>query len=136
MPNAEELAVHMDRRLSDIEEMLRWRGGPLSLDAPMGPEEEGCLLDTLADAGEESTDDRLAHLSSLRIELSRALDVLPLRERLILSMLFGLGDRSPMGLTEIAEEIGLTKERVRQLRERALRRMRLAGNMKLLKGFL
>ncbi|RYZ20412.1 MAG: RNA polymerase sigma factor RpoD/SigA [Chitinophagaceae bacterium] len=107
-----------------------------SLDAPKPGMEDGSLLDELA-AGDEANADRdMAHRQSLQIELRRSLALLGERDRFILSSYFGIGELKALSLQEIADTYGMTAERVRQLKDKALRVLRDRSNAGVLRGYL
>lgn len=120
-PTNAELAELVDLTPAKIGEALRISGGTLSMDMPFGEDAESTLLDVVPD---ESTPDTDANLSreSLRSDLEDAMKILPEREREILKMAFGIGCQERT-LEEIGLEFNLTRERVRQLKEKAIRKM-------------
>lgn len=122
-PTAEELAELTGLVESKIKETGRVSGTHVSVDAPFGDDDsDGTLLDVMADSSTPATDETVMN-ESLVTDVDRALSVLSSREAEILRMAFGLG-RSEMTLEEIGEELGLTRERVRQIREKSLRKLK------------
>ena len=134
-PSVEELANKMDVPENKIAEVLEIPDQIRSLDAPFGDDGEGSLSDVL-----ENTDSPRADSSvmkdSLQREIDRALSSLTDKERDILKMSFGLGGSSEMSLDEIGERFGLTRERVRQIKEKAIIRLRSNSSNSLLKSYL
>ncbi|HRX28185.1 MAG TPA: RNA polymerase sigma factor RpoD/SigA [Saprospiraceae bacterium] len=127
-PTHEELAEILEMKTKDIANMLRGGLRHLSMDAPIG-EEEGSIsmIDLMADENFKSPDFDLLE-ESLRDELKMGMKLLSPREREILSSFYGLDGEKAKNLDEIAHIFGLTRERVRQLRDRALRRLRRSIN--------
>ena len=137
-PTLEELAAAMDMKEGDLKE-LAIRGGHrhISMDAPVGNEsDDATMLDMLVDSGSDSNPDRELTADSLKKEITAVLRVLSFREAEIISAYFGLNGVPQMNLDEIAENYDLTRERVRQIKERAIRRLRRASTSKLLKSYL
>ena len=137
-PTLEELAAAMDMKEGDLKE-LAIRGGHrhISMDAPVGNEsDDATMLDMLVDSGSDSNPDKELTADSLKKEITAVLRVLSFREAEIISAYFGLNGVPQMNLDEIAENYDLTRERVRQIKERAIRRLRRASTSKLLKSYL
>lgn len=137
-PTLEELAAAMDMKEGDLKE-LAIRGGHrhISMDAPVGNEsDDATMLDMLVDSGSDSNPDKELTVDSLKKEITAVLRVLSFREAEIISAYFGLNGVPQMNLDEIAENYDLTRERVRQIKERAIRRLRRASTSKLLKSYL
>jgi RNA polymerase primary sigma factor len=105
------------------------------MDAPFVQGEENSLLDVLTDANEQTPDSGLI-LNSLKQEVQRALSTLTVREAQVLGLYFGLEGKTAMTLEEIGEEFNLTRERVRQIKEKATRRLRHTSRSKTLKAYL
>ena len=120
-PTAEELAELVDLKLEKIGETLRNSGGHISYDMPFGEDGDGTLLDILPDNSLPETDSPMA-MESLQTDLEEVMKVLAPREREILKLSFGIGCQEKT-LEEIGETFHLTRERVRQLREKAIRKM-------------
>ena len=134
-PSSDELAEVMDIEPEKVEEMMRMAGKHTSIDAPFAEGEESNMLDVLADAGATVADEQFDK-ESLAIEVRRTLALLPERERLILSMFYGI-DYPEQTLEEIGEKLGLSRERVRQIKEKTLKKLRVdASHNGLLKPFL
>ena len=122
-PNVDELAAELDLNPEKVRDALRHQVRHLSMDAPLGEDDDNSLLDVLADAGDLPPDDRLLD-ESVRVDVERALSALPPREAEITRLYFGIGRETPMTLEEIGQEFELTRERVRQIKEKALRKLR------------
>ncbi|MCH4155103.1 MAG: RNA polymerase sigma factor RpoD/SigA [Muribaculaceae bacterium] len=133
-PSAEELAEKLDIPVDKISDTLKVSGRHVSVDAPFVDGEENSLLDVLPNEDTPLTDDSLND-ESLSKEIDRALNQLHERERDILKMFFGIGYPEEMTLEEIGAKFDLTRERVRQIKEKAIRRLK-GQKSKLLKSFL
>ncbi len=134
-PTDEELAEIMAMEVSEIKKTLDGNMQQLSVDAPFSNEGDGSLLDVLADDKTDETDRDVTFNDSLRYETERSLSTLRPKDSNILKMYFGIG-REPMSLEQISEELGLTRERVRQLKEKSLRQLRAGGRANRLIEFL
>ncbi len=110
-------------------------GRHVSVDAPFANGEENSLLDVLTNDSEETPDSGLM-MDSLRREVQRALSTLTQRESDVMSLYFGLNGGHAMTLEEIGEKFNLTRERVRQIKEKAIRRLRHTSRSKTLKSYL
>ena len=133
-PSAEELARELDMPEDKVADTLKVSGRSTSIDAPFAEGEDNSLLDVLPNADSPVADRSLIN-ESLSKEIDRALDTLTERESEIIKMFFGIGCQE-MTLEEIGEQFGLTRERVRQIKEKAIRRLRQNSRSKLLKGYL
>lgn len=135
-PSAEELAEEMNIEVNDIMESLGNSGRHVSLDTPLSEDEDTSLLDTLENHNAERTDSALYHVESLKMEIARSLQVLNEKQRLTICYLFGIGLDHPMSMEDIAQRFDLTLERVRQIKEKALEKLRKTGNFNALRGYL
>lgn len=133
-PSPEELATMLDISKDKVSDTLRVSGRHVSVDAPFADGEDNNLLDVLVNADSPNADRGLIN-ESLSTEVDRALETLTDRERDIVKYFFGIGC-SEMTLEEIGEKFGLTRERVRQIKEKAIRRLRHSSRSKLLKSYL
>jgi RNA polymerase primary sigma factor len=134
-PTASELADKLDMSSAEVSETLKISGRHLSVDAPFAQGEDNRLLDVLQDP-QQLPPDMILMNDSLRVEVKRALLTLSSREREVLEFFYGLDDQPPMALEEIADKFHLTRERVRQIKEKAIRRLRHAHKTKPLRNFL
>ena len=133
-PSNEELSEMIDVPKDKISDTLRVSGRHVSVDAPFVDGEDNSLLDVLVNNDSPNADKGLVN-ESLNTEIERALSTLTERERDIVKYFFGIGCQE-MTLEEIGEKFGLTRERVRQIKEKAIRRLRHSARSKLLKGYL
>ncbi|MBT8191550.1 MAG: RNA polymerase sigma factor RpoD/SigA [Saprospiraceae bacterium] len=135
-PTHEELSELLEMKISDIVNVLQGGGRHLSMDAPIGGEEgEATMLDLFTPSDQKSPDLRLME-ESLKNEVKYGLSLLSSREIEVLSAYYGLNGHKSLTLEEIGELYGLTRERVRQIKERALRRLRKSVNKNALKSYL
>ncbi len=134
-PSPEEIAEQLALSDFEVSDTIQKSGKHLSLDAPFSEEEENRLLDIIENQEQPAPDNTLIN-ESLRIELDRALSTLTPREAEVVKLYFGLDLETPLTLEEIGEMFNLTRERVRQIKEKALRRLRHASRSKPLRGYL
>ncbi len=134
-PSPEEIAEVLDLTTSEVVDTLKISGRHVSVDAPFVQGEENRLLDVLENEDEESPDMGLM-TDSLRKEVQRALSTLTKREADVVTLYFGLNGQHSLTLEEIGEEFNLTRERVRQIKEKAIRRLRHTSRSKALKPYL
>ena len=134
-PSAEEIAKELDMTISDVKESMKNSGRHVSMDAPLVQGEDSNLYDVLR-SGESPNPDRSLLHESLRTEIERALDTLTPREADVVRLYFGLVDQHPMTLEEIGETFELTRERVRQIKEKAIRRLKHTSRSKILMTYL
>jgi len=118
-----------------VKESMKNSGRHISMDAPLSQSEEGTLYDVLDNKDTPSPDQKLIQ-ESLRKEIDRAISTLTEREANIIRMYFGIGQKNPSTLEEIGSELGLTRERVRQIKEKAVRRLKQTARSKILKSYL
>jgi RNA polymerase primary sigma factor len=134
-PSADELAQTLELSTEEVESTMRAGGRHVSVNAPFANGEENSLLDVLTDESEQTPDSFLMQ-DSLKREISRVLSTLTLREAEIISDYFGLNGTQSLKLEEIGDKFGLTRERVRQIKEKVTRRLRHAARSKNLKSYL
>ncbi|TVZ51967.1 RNA polymerase sigma factor RpoD/SigA [Dokdonia sp. Hel_I_53] len=134
-PSPEEIAKELDMTISDVKESLKNSGRHVSMDAPLVEGEDSNLYDVL-NFGESPNPDRELLQESLRTEIERALETLTPREADVVRLYFGLADQQPMTLEEIGQTFDLTRERVRQIKEKAIRRLKHTSRSKILKTYL
>jgi RNA polymerase primary sigma factor len=134
-PSPDELAEVLEVSTSEVVDTLKISGRHVSMDAPFVQGEENSLLDVLENDSEETPDSGLIS-DSLRKEVQRALSTLTTREADVVMLYFGLNGEHAMTLEEIGEKFNLTRERVRQIKEKAIRRLRHTSRSKALKTYL
>ncbi|MDP5099856.1 MAG: RNA polymerase sigma factor RpoD/SigA [Nonlabens sp.] len=134
-PSPEELAKELDMTVSDVKQSLKNAGRHVSMDAPLKEGETSNLYDVVR-SGESPNPDRELMHESLTLEITRALETLSQKEADVISLYFGIGDQQPMSLEEIGETFDLTRERVRQIKEKGIKRLRQNSRSKILKSYL
>ena len=134
-PSAAEISKHLEMSESDVKESMRNSGRHVSMDAPLVEGEDSNLYDVLNSSDSPHPDEDLM-MDSLRTEIERSLATLTPREGYVIRLYFGLGGQHPMTLEEIGEKFDLTRERVRQIKEKAIRRMKHTSRSKILKTYL
>ena len=134
-PNADEIANLLEISENEVKESMKNSGRHVSMDAPLIQDEDNTMYDVLK--GEENTtpDNGLLY-ESLRKEIERAVSTLTQREADVVRLYFGLNGSHPMTLEEIGEKFDLTRERVRQIKEKAIRRLKHTSRSKILKTYL
>jgi len=134
-PTVEEIAEGMDISEEEVAKTLSISQAHLSLDAPLTPGEDNKLLDYLPDTTNPGPDDEIFE-HALTESIESVLATLKEREARILRLYFGLEGQEPMTLEEIGSQLGITRERVRQLKEKALARLRHVSRARALESFL
>ena len=132
--SVDELAEQTDLPEDKIADAMKINGRHISMDAPFTEGEDGSLIDVMPNSDSPEPDNMLV-MESLREEIKRALQTLNERERKVIEAFFGI-DQPEKTLEEIGTEYGLTRERVRQIKEKAIRRLRHNTQNKMLKTFL
>ncbi len=134
-PNSQEIADLLEMIPEEVKEALKTTGRTLSMDAPISSEEDNTMYDVLQSNETPSPDKNLIN-ESLSYEIERALSTLSSREAKVLKLYFGLGMKHPYTLEEIGEELHLTRERVRQIKEKAIKRIQYTTRCRILKTYL
>ncbi|MGE9516153.1 MAG: sigma-70 family RNA polymerase sigma factor [Solitalea-like symbiont of Acarus siro] len=134
-PSSEEIAEALGTTVDKVHDTLSNSGRHVSVDAPFVQGEENTLLDVLENTDIPDTDSLLID-ESLSAEIQRALSTLTDREREIIVLFFGIGSTSPLSLEEIGDKFNLTRERVRQIKDKALQKLRQTSRCKILKSYL
>jgi len=135
-PSIQELSEYMEMDVTELEESFGNYDRHVSLDSPKGDEDDVTLIDTMEDKDTDKTDNKLMHTQSLHTEITRSLQVLDPRQRQTICYFFGIGIDNSLSLEDIARKFDLTTERVRQIKEKALTRLRAKGSLDLLRSFL
>jgi RNA polymerase primary sigma factor len=134
-PNIKELAGELDMTETEVKESMRNAGRHVSMDAPLIQDEDNTMYDVLK-SDEAITPETGLLYESLRKEIDRAISTLTQREADVVRLYFGLNGSHPMTLEEIGETFDLTRERVRQIKEKAIRRLKHTSRSKILKSYL
>src|SRR3954468_24346486 len=135
-PSTEELAELLEIGTKEVETTLGVAARHVSVDAPFVDSEDNTLLDILENPNSEAADSELYHGESLRCEIERSLSTLTDRQRDVIKLYFGIGVPNPMSLEDIGEKFSLTRERVRQIKDKAITKLRTASRCQLLKTYL
>ena len=135
-PTSEELAEVLELAPEEIKNTLSVSSRHVSVDAPFDDGENSSLLDVLENRDTERTDEKLDYSHSLKVETERTLATLTERERDVIKLFFGIGVPYAMTLEDIGEEFGLTRERVRQIKDNAINKLRSSTRNKALKAYL
>ena len=134
-PSSEEIATELDMTLSDVKLSMKNSGRHLSMDAPLREGEDFSLYDVVSSTESPRPDSDLM-ADSLKLEINRALDTLSNKEGDVIKLYYGLGGELPMSLDEIGVTFELSRERVRQIKEKGIRRLRHTSKSKILKSYL
>jgi RNA polymerase primary sigma factor len=135
-PTPEELADLLNMESEEISASLSISGRHVSMDAPMADGEDGSLIDLMANPNAEQANLNLEHHESLNKEITRSLSTLTERQKEVLCYFFGIGVDNAMSLEDIGQRFHLTRERVRQIKDKALAKLQNANRSKLLKVYL
>ena len=135
-PTTEEIANVLKLPVEEIETTLGVASRHVSVDAPFVDGEDNSLLDVLENTNTPDTDKQLEYSESLRREIERSLSTLTKRQKDVLKLYFGIGLEHPVSLEDIGDILGLTRERVRQIKDKAIAKLRDTQRSKLLKHFL
>jgi len=134
-PRNEDIAEHLDITVREVKESLKNANRHVSLDAPLSQDDDTNMYDLMSTNDTPNPESQLLY-ESLRKEISRAITTLSDRESDVINLYFGLEGRHPLTLEEIGEEFDLTRERVRQIKEKAIRRLKHTSRSKILKTYL
>lgn len=135
-PSSDELATILEINTEEVEATLGVAARHVSMDAPFIDGEDNTLLDVLENPNSVSADSELAHHDSLRREIDRSLSTLTDRQKDVIKLYFGIGMEHQLSLEDIGEKFGLTRERVRQIKDKAITKLRSASRCKLLRNYL
>ena len=135
-PSSEELAEQLEIPTEEVETTLGVAARHVSMDAPFVEGEDNSLLDVLENSATPDTDKALEYRESLRTEIDRSLSTLTDRQCDVIKLYFGIGVEHPMSLEDIGDKFGLTRERVRQIKDKAINKLRNTSRSKLLKNYL
>ena len=135
-PSSDELATQLEIASEEVETTLGVAARHVSMDAPFVEGEDNSLLDVLENSSTPNTDSSLEYTESLRREIERSLSTLTPRQSDVIKLYFGIGVAHPMSLEDIGEKFGLTRERVRQIKDKAINKLRSKSRSKLLKHYL
>jgi RNA polymerase primary sigma factor len=135
-PSPEELAELLEMDLDEVSASLSISSRHVSVDTPISEGEDGTLLDVLENPNAEKTDGDLDHTQSLKTEIDRSLKTLTERQKEVICYFFGIGVDHPMSLEDIGERFNLTRERVRQIKDKAITKLRTTNRVNVLRTYL
>lgn len=135
-PSTEELAEALEMDIEEVAASMGISARHVSVDTPLSEGEDNTLLDVLINPNAEKTDGLLDHDESLKTEIERSLTTLTERQKEVICYFFGIGVDHPMSLEDIGEKFSLTRERVRQIKDKAITKLRTTNRCKQLRTFL
>lgn len=135
-PTPEELAEALDMEIDEISSAINVATRHISMDSPLLDGEENTLVDVLENPNAEKTDFKVDHCESLKKEVERSLDTLSQRQREVVQYFFGIGLDNPLSLEDIGHKFNLTRERVRQIKDKAINKLKSTHRCRLLKVYL
>jgi RNA polymerase primary sigma factor len=135
-PSAEELATLLEMDIEEVSATLGISARHVSVDTPLAEGEDNTLLDVLENPNAAKADMELDHTESLKVEIERSLKTLTERQKEVICYFFGIGVDHPMSLEDIGEKFSLTRERVRQIKDKAITKLRTVNRCKLLRTYL
>lgn len=135
-PSAEELADVLNMELEEVASSLNINARHDSMDTPLSEGEDGTLLDILENPNAILADAEIDHKQSLKVEIDRSLKTLTERQKEVVCYFFGIGVDHPLSLEDIGEKFNLTRERVRQIKDKAITKLRTTQKTNLLRGYL
>jgi len=135
-PSPEELADVLDLNTEEILATLGLGGRHVSMDTPLSEGEEGTLMDVMENPNAERTEKNIEHVESLKTEIGRSLTALTERQKEVICYFFGIGIDHPMSLEDIGERFNLTRERVRQIKDKAITKLRTTSRCGMLRPYL
>lgn len=135
-PTAEELSDLLEISTEEISAALSMATRHISMDSPLSDGEDNTLIDVLVNHNATRTDEKLEHYESLQLEIGRSLNSLTERQKDVLCYFYGIGVDHPLSLEDIGERYSLTRERVRQIKDKAINKLRTTSRCKQLKVYL
>jgi RNA polymerase primary sigma factor len=135
-PTAEELGNYLEISSEEVASTLLMGIRHVSVDSPLSDGEDNTLIDVLINTNASSADERLDHFESLKMDIERSLQTLTQRQRDVLCYFYGIGCDHPLSLEDIGERYNLTRERVRQIKDKAINKLRATNRCRQLKTYL
>ena len=135
-PTAEELANYLDVDIEEVSATMSVAARHVSMDSPLSDGEESTLIDVLANENADSADKQIMFKDSLRQEVQRSLSLLTPRQKEVICYFYGIGVDEPMSLEDLGVKYGLTRERVRQIKDKALEKLRTVSGSTLLREYM
>ncbi len=135
-PSAEELAEMLELDIEEVSSTMGIAGRHVSVDTPLSEGEENTLIDVLENPNAERAERNIEHKESLKVEIDRSLKALTGRQKEVICFFFGIGIDNPMSLEDIGDRFNLTRERVRQIKDKAITKLRSNTRTKMLRSYL
>lgn len=135
-PSPEELAELLQLETEEVSATLGIGARHISMDTPLAEGEDNTLVDVMENPNAERAETNIEHKESLKLEIDRSLRMLTERQKEVICFFFGIGHDHPMSLEDIGEKFNLTRERVRQIKDKAITKLRTNSRSKELKGYL
>lgn len=135
-PTVEELANYLEADIEEVAATMSMASRHVSMDSPLGDSEESTLIDVLANGNAESADQQINFNDSLQLEIQRSLSLLTPRQREVICYFYGIGVDQPVSLEDLGIKYGLTRERVRQIKDKALEKLKTFSGSHLLKEYM
>ncbi|MEO6893533.1 MAG: RNA polymerase sigma factor RpoD/SigA [Ginsengibacter sp.] len=135
-PSAEELASYLKVDLEEVSATMNVATRHISMDSPLSEGEEGTLIDVLVNSNAESADKKIMFRDSLRLEIQRSLSLLTPRQKEVICYFYGIGVDEPLSLEDLGERYNLTRERVRQIKDQALKTLKTCTGSHLLRDYM
>lgn len=135
-PTPEELSEFLAIDIDEVSATLQCNSRHLSMDAPLGEAEDGCLVDVMINPNAASADEGIDYFESLKTEIARSLRILTERQREVLCFFYGIGCDNPLSLEDIGNRYHLTRERVRQIKDKAISKLQTSNKCRFLRSFL
>jgi RNA polymerase primary sigma factor len=135
-PTTEELASYLEVDAAEVSATMSVAARHVSMDSPLGDGEENTLMDVMVNGNADSADKQILFRDSLRQEIQRSLSVLSTREKEIVCYFYGIGMAEPLSLEDIGLKYCLTRERVRQIKDKAIMRLRTFSQSSLLREYM
>jgi RNA polymerase primary sigma factor len=135
-PSAEELSEMLNIEIEEIAATLSISARHVSMDSPLSEGEEGTLVDVMQNPNAEDADDAINYHQSLHTEIDRSLNTLTQRQQEVIRYFFGIGVDHPMSLEDIGARFNLTRERVRQIKDKAINKLKTSAGSHMLKVYL
>jgi RNA polymerase primary sigma factor len=135
-PSAEELAELLGMDLEEVTSTLSINVRHISMDTPLSEGEDNTLIDVLANPNAEKTEQKIEHDDSLKQEIERSLKALTERQKEVICFFFGIGVDHPMTLEDIGDRFNLTRERVRQIKDKAITKLKTTNRSEILRCYL
>lgn len=135
-PSLEELANFLEVDIDEVSATMSVAARHVSMDSPLSDGEENTLIDVLVNGNADSADKQIMFKDSLHLEIERSLSMLTPRQREVICCVYGIGVDQPISLEELGERYGLTRERVRQIKDKALEKLKTYSGTHLLKEYM